>query len=438
MGKAGKLQFSFRIHHASDLWSYNARKDTAGQVFAAIVSLNRFYWGNSMSSLDAVITGIGQSAVGKKLPQSGLELTVDAALEAIADAGLQVSDIDGLSTYPGFRPDMIPFSPVGAPELRDALGLQLKWFSGGAEGSAQINAIINAYAAVKAGLAKHVLCFRTVKEGTGGASWKENAEVKTSRNRIDGEFQYIMPYNALSASNWLAMFAQRHFHLYGTKREHLGEIALNARRGAMKNPKGIFRDPMTMDDYLNARMISTPFGLFDCDAPTDASTVIIVSAADAAKDCKKPGIIIDSVGGGITGPSRWDQADMPRMAAHDAGKMLWERTDYKPKDVDVALLYDGFSFLALTWLEALGFCDIGEGGAFVEGGKRIAPDGDLPLNPHGGQLSSGRTHGFGFVHEAVTQLRGEGGERQIAKHPKVAAVSNGGGPVGGAMLLAAD
>ena len=129
---------------------------------------------------------------------------------------------------------------------------------------------------------------------------------------------------------------------------------------------------------------------------------------------------------------------MPRMAAHDAGEMLWRRTDFKPKDVDIALLYDGFSFLALTWLEALGFCGIGEGGAFVEGGKRIAPDGDLPLNPHGGQLSSGRTHGFGFVHEAVTQLRGLAGERQIPRQPKVAAVSNGGGPVGGAILLVAD
>ena len=391
-----------------------------------------------MTAPAVVISGVGQSAVGRKLAQSGLELTIDAALEAIADAGLTVKDIDGLSTYPGYRSDMPAFSPVGANAVRDALGLELSWFAGGIEGSAQIGAIINAYAAVKAGLARHVLCFRTVKEGSGGASWKEHTEASAQRTRIDGEMQYILPFNGLSASNWLSLYAQRHFHLYGTKREHLGEIALAARRGAAKNPKGIFRDPMTMDDYLSARMISSPFGLLDCDSPTDASTVIIVSAADAARDCKNPGIRIDSVGGGITGPSQWEQAPMPRMAAHDAGEMLWRRTDFKPKDVDIALLYDGFSFLALTWLEALGFCGIGEGGAFVEGGKRIAPDGDLPLNPHGGQLSSGRTHGFGFVHEAVTQLRGLAGERQIPRQPKVAAVSNGGGPVGGAILLVAD
>ncbi len=391
-----------------------------------------------MSGPAVVISGVGQSAVGRKLPQTGLELTVDAALDAIADAGLTVQDIDGLSTYPGYRADTPAFSPVGLDALRDAMGLQLTWHAGGIEGSAQIGAIINAYAAVKAGLARHVLCFRTVKEGSGGASWKEHTAASTARTRVDGPFQYILPYNGLSASNWLSLYAQRHFHLYGTKREHLGEIALAARRGAAKNPKGIFRDPMTMDDYLSARMISSPFGLLDCDSPTDASTVIIVSAADAAKDCAKPGIRIDSVGGGITGPAQWEQANMPFMAAHDAGRALWRNTDLKPKDVDIALLYDGFSFLALTWLEALGFCGIGEGGAFVEGGHRIAPDGELPLNPHGGQLSSGRTHGFGFVHEAVTQMRGAAGERQIPRLPKVAAVSNGGGPVGGAMLLVAD
>jgi acetyl-CoA acetyltransferase len=129
---------------------------------------------------------------------------------------------------------------------------------------------------------------------------------------------------------------------------------------------------------------------------------------------------------------------MPEMAAFDAGRMLWSKTDLKPSDVDVALLYDGFSFLVLNWLEALGFCKKGESGAFVEDGTRIAKDGALPINPHGGQLSGGRTHGFGFVHEAVAQLRGEAGDRQIAKPPRVAAVSNGGGPVAGALLLVRD
>lgn len=391
-----------------------------------------------MPGIDVVISGIGQSAVGRKLAQSGLELTVDAALEAIADAGLTVADIDGLSTFPGRRPDAIPFSPVGTMDLKEALDLKLDWFAGAMEGSAQLGAIINGYAAIKAGLVRHVLCFRTVKEGSGGASWKENAEVRTQRARLDGEFQYLFPYNAISASNWLSLYAQRHFHLYGTKREHLGQIAITERAGAVDNPKALFREPLTMDEYLSARMISTPFGLLDCDAPTDASTVILLSATDAVADRGKPVVRIESVGGGIHGRAGWDQANMPENAAFDAARMLWRRTDFKPKDVDVALLYDGFSFLALGWLEAMGFCKVGEGGPFVEGGHRIARDGELPLNPHGGQLSSGRTHGFGFVHEAVTQLRGNAGARQVPNDPKVAAVTNGGGPMAGAMLLVRD
>ena len=126
---------------------------------------------------------------------------------------------------------------------------------------------------------------------------------------------------------------------------------------------------------------------------------------------------------------------MTTMAARDAGAMVWERTSLTPADVDVAELYDGFSFLTMVWLEALGFCGHGESGPFVDGGGRIALDGDLPVNTHGGQLSAGRLHGYGFIHEAVLQLRGEAGDRQVAGTPEVAAVANGGGPVAGAMLL---
>src|SRR5690606_21412551 len=118
--------------------------------------------------------------------------------------------------------------------------------------------------------------------------------------------------------------------------------------------------------------------------------------------------------------------------------MLWSRTDLRPGDVQVAELYDGFSFLALAWLEALGFCGRGESGAFVAGGQRIARDGELPLNTHGGQLSGGRLHGYGFLHEAAVQLRGEGGARQVPGAPRVAVVAAGGGPLAGCMLLVRD
>ena len=126
---------------------------------------------------------------------------------------------------------------------------------------------------------------------------------------------------------------------------------------------------------------------------------------------------------------------MTTMSARDAAAHMWSRTDRGPADVDVAELYDGFSFLALAWLEALGFCGHGKVGPFIEGGKRIALDGDVPLNTHGGQLSAVRLHGYGFLHEAMVQLRDEGGDRQVPGSPEVAVVANGGGPVAGAMLL---
>jgi len=145
---------------------------------------------------------------------------------------------------------------------------------------------------------------------------------------------------------------------------------------------------------------------------------------------------VNAVGTALWGRPSWDQFDdMTTMAARDAAASMWKRTDLQPADVDVAELYDGFSILAMVWLEALGFCGRGESGPFVEGGSRIALDGELPLNTSGGQLSGGRLHGFGLLHEACVQLRGEGGERQVAGDPEVAAVANGGGPLAGSMLL---
>jgi acetyl-CoA acetyltransferase len=129
----------------------------------------------------------------------------------------------------------------------------------------------------------------------------------------------------------------------------------------------------------------------------------------------------------------WD--DLTTMPARSAAAHMWSRTDLRPADVDVAQLYDGFSWLAMSWLEALGFCGHGESGPFIEGGARIALDGELPLNTSGGQLSAGRLHGYGYLHEAVLQLRGEAGARQLTGRPEVAVVANGGGPIAGCLLL---
>ena len=387
----------------------------------------------------AVISGVGQSDVGRKLGRHPLDLTLDAALDAIADAGLSRDDIDGIATYPGGISQPPGFSGVGVFDVQDALRLDLDWHAGAMESPGQLGSVINAAAAISAGLCDHVLCFRTVWESTAAGDRGRRGVTPGGSGgsfRADGFTQWTLPYGAASAANWIAMMAQRHMHEFGTTREQLGQISLVARANAALNPKAIFRDPLTLDDYLGARMISWPFGLFDCDVPCDGSTALVVSRGDAAPDLRRPPVAIESVGSALRGRPSWDQwDDLTTMALRDAAAMMWERSDLRPTDVDVAEMYDGFSFITLAWIEALGFCGKGEGGPFVEGGAAIAHDGPLPINTNGGQLSAGRLHGYGFLHEACVQLWGEGGERQLANQPEVAVAAAGGGPLAGCLLL---
>lgn len=387
-----------------------------------------------MIMTEAYFTGIGQSEVGKKLERHPLLLTVDAVKEALAEAGLGIDQIDGVSTYPGRVSQMLGFSPVGADELIDALGIKATWYAGGGEISSQLGAIVAAVGAIKSGQARHIICYRTVYEA--GAMAKPDEYPMPRRDRVDGMSQWTAPFNALSAAVWVAQYAMRHIKKYGMTREQLAQIALNDRKNALLNPKALmYGKPLSMDEYLSARMIAEPFCLFDCDQYTDASTVLIVSAGDALDEVKCTPVRIAAMAGSVDRHS-WDQAEW--MASYDTGRDLWQRTDYTAADVDTVQLYDGFSFLAVTWLEALGFCERGEGGKFIEGGQRIALDGELPMNTFGGQIGAGRFHGFGFAHESVLQLRGKGGERQIKGDPKVAIATSGGGPLATALLLARD
>ena len=389
---------------------------------------------------NAVISGVGQSQVGRRIYRDPLDLTIEATFDALADAGLTVKDIDGISTYPGNMGVPPGFSGVGVTELQEALHLELEWFAGGVESPGQFGSVINAIAAVAIGLCRHVVCFRTVWEASAQGD-QGRASVTAGGGggggyRADGFMQWTLPFGAPSAANWIGMMAQRHFHEFGTTREQLAQIALNARKNAALNPKAIYTEPMTMDDYLGVRMVSEPLCLYDCDVPADGSTVVIVSAAETAGDLRRPPVRIEAVGSALRGRNSWDQFDdLTTMAARDAGKMMWERSDLTPADVDLVEAYDGFSFITLCWLEALGFCEHGEGGPFIEGGQRIARDGELPLNTHGGQLSAGRLHGYGFLHEACTQLWGQAGARQVAGHPEVAVAAAGGGPLAASLVL---
>jgi acetyl-CoA acetyltransferase/uncharacterized OB-fold protein len=380
-----------------------------------------------------VLSGIGRSAIGRRLMVDPLSLAVDACVAAVADAGLELSDIDGLSTYPGSVG--MGMSEGGVTAVEEALRLRPTWINGGGELPGPGGAVIAAMLAVASGLCRHVLCFRTVWESTyatlrlGGGPG----------GRVSGPlYEWRAPFGAMSAAHWIGMHANQYLHRYGATREMLGWIALNGRANAARNPAAIYRDPMTIDDYFSARPITSPFGLYDCDVPCDASIAVIVSDAAVAGDLPKPAIRVDAVGTQINERVSWEQDTITHepqvlgQAAH-----LWTRTTSRPADVDLALVYDGFTFNAITWLEALGFCGLGEAMDWLDGGRRIALDGDLPVNPHGGQLSEGRTHGFGFVYEAMAQLRREAGARQVAD-ARTAIVTSGGGTPSGVLLLRRD
>jgi acetyl-CoA acetyltransferase len=261
------------------------------------------------------------------------------------------------------------------------------------------------------------------------------AEGFADLRRVMVDIEELLAANAFSAVNWLALHCRRHMELYGTTKEQLGWLAITSRRHAALNPLAVYRSPMTMEDYLRARPISTPFGLYDCDVPIDGSIAVVVSRADHAGDCPNRPVRVEAIGGSPGSGGWFHRPDYPNMASVDAAAEMWSRTDLKAVDIDVAELYDGFTYLTLAWLEALGVCGEGESGPFVEGGQRIALDGPLPLNTYGGQLSAGRMHGYWVLHEACVQLRGIGGDRQVHPQPEVAVVANGGGPIAGCVLL---
>ena len=388
-----------------------------------------------MARLHAHITGIGMSEVGMRLPRPPMLLTLDAVKEALANAGLAISQIDGVATFPGKTTGYLGLSPIAATDVVEALGIRARWYTGGIEVSSQLGALVAAAMAVQSGQARHVLCFRTIYEAAALA--RPNEYPMRDMTGAVGEHQWQQTYHAYSAVHWTAQYAMRHMRKFGMTREQLAQVALNGSRNAMLNPgaRAITKKPLTMDDYMSSRMISDPLCLFDCDRFTDASTVLIVSAGNALDEVSCVPVRIAAMAS-VAERYTWDQYDW--MNTYPTGAELWTQTDYKPKDIDIAQLYDGFSFHVPLWLESLGICARGEAGVFLEGGKRIALDGELPLNTFGGQLGAGRLHGFGFPHEAVVQLRGKGGERQVSGDPHVAAVTSGAGPYATALLLARD
>lgn len=372
-------------------------------------------------------TGIGTSTIGRKLAVSNLSLTIDACMAAIADAGLDRRDIDGICAYPGSA-GLPGVSSGGIRAVEQILRINPVWHCGAHETPGQAGTVIDAMLAVASGLCRHVLCFTSFAEAVRPA-------IREAHGRIGGELAWRVPFGAASPANWIALYASQYFARFGADREMLGWIAINARRNAALNPEALYTRPIDLDDYFSVRLISSPFGLFDCDVPCDGAIAFVVSAIDAAQDRPHRPILVEAVGTQIAEPQSWDQGTLTHQAnIFGPAAHLWTRTELTPGEVDVALLYDGFTFNVVSWLEALGFCGFGEATAFLDGGRTIARDGALPLNPHGGHLCAGRTNGYGHLREAIIQLRGHAGERQII-NSNIALVSNGGGIPASCMLL---
>lgn len=387
----------------------------------------------------AIISGLGISRIGRRTGIPGLELTLEAARAALEDAGLTSADIDGIGTLGDTPP----------AEVVDALGIQATDQTVGFDTAGVLIPVMSACRAVAERRARHVLVYRTVAMLGGAMNQTASPMLNPLASppiepRTPGTRRRLKPFedidelvaaHSYSAANWLAMHCRRHMDLYGTTKEQLGWLAINSRRNAGLNPLAAYRDPMSMADYLAARPVSTPFGLLDCDVPIDGSIALVVSHADYAQDCPNPPVAVEAIGGAYGSGGWFHRDDFPKMASCEAAAEMWSHTDLTPSDVDVAELYDGFTFLTFAWLEALGFCADGEAGPFVEGAVRIALDGALPLNTYGGQLSAGRMHGYWLVHEACLQLRGRAGDRQLSRRPEVAVVAAGGGPIAGCMVL---
>ena len=381
------------------------------------------------------VTGIGFSKLTRTHERSLGRLAIDACRAAIADAGLAPRDIDGLATHPdqpfrgaGNRPgeDLVP-----AAFLIDHLDLapEISWYAQVSAGLIP-SAIIEAVNALLAGACTHALVWRAMHRpaGTYGA-WREPVAT--------GDSQFSAPYGYTSPFQLHAVAYRRYLHRFGASREEMATLVTNSRANAQLNDAAFFNGtPMTADDYLEARMISEPICLFDCDIPVEGCAAIVLTTAERARDLpQRPAYI---AGYGQHTASRptyinYMLDDYMACGASTAGK-LWSRSGLGPEDVDVAELYDGFSPSTWYWLEAAGFCPEGEAHSFVQDG-RIALGGELPVNTFGGSLSEGRLHGMGHIAEAARQVSGRAGPRQV--EGAAVAVALDGSPLlrGGGLLF---
>ena len=349
----------------------------------------------------AVIAGVGQTAFGKFPDRSPFDLEAEAAALAAEDAGLPRAEIDGLLTDPGFGQGVMEGITPHFLRLGALLGIDPAYTGTEILGGAGSVAIIGRAAlAVEAGLCSACLCV-----------YGDNA-LSTA-----GAYAYgrgdDAAFGLFGAVGLHALAAQRHMHLYGTRPEHLGEIAVAARACGAQTPHAQKRRPIAMDEYLASDFVVEPLRRLDCCLVSDGAAAVLVTTEELAANLRRPAVRILSQAQAHS-LRTFDSPDyFDKLPAARCGPEAFGRAGVTPDDIDVALLYDCFTIVVLLQLEDYGFCKKGEGGPFVEGG-RIAPGGKLPVNPSGGLLAEGYGGGMLHVIEAVRQLRGETGDRQVS------------------------
>lgn len=380
----------------------------------------------------AAITGVGRTLFSKESGRSVLDLAVEAGLSAIEDSGLDVAEVDGVLTY-------ALNDSVYTQAVATSLGLPSLGFYSNIDGGGNIcvSTVLQAAMLVSSGVANNVLVYRAMN---GRSGHRLGGTGNVGMFRADGEAQYTMPFGWMSYPQYIAMAARRHMIKYGTTSEDFGRVAVIQRAHAARNERAMMRAPLTLEDHQGSRIIADPLRLFDICLESDGACAVVVSRADRAKDL--PNIPVHVLGGvlgggpangyGLDGFFMTD--DMADCYAADVADQLWSASGVGPRDVDVASIYDCFTYSVLTQLEGFGFVKPGEAAGWIASGG-IDLDGDVAVNTNGGMLSEAYIHGLNGVIEMVDQLRGDCGDRQRAG-AEVALATGFGVTTGCAVVLA--
>jgi acetyl-CoA acetyltransferase len=391
------------------------------------------------------IVGIGATPYyrrGMSAPHTELSMACDTILAALDDAGLSVRDLDGFAIYSNSCNPAQVGEVLGVPEVRFAATL-----TSGGGGSA--GALGLASAAIISGMAEvcvTLMSLQQIGRRLGRSSSDDNAPAAVSSNPygsggVPPTTAFHIASGVISPGHNFSMLTRRHMHLYGTRREHFAEVAISQRENAIKRPTSLRTEPLSLEQYMNGRMISDPLCIYDYTMESDGAIAVITTSAARARDLKqRPVYIMGSTHGGA---GRWGQAlfnfQMPdeyfASSGHRAvARRLYDMAEVGPSDIDVALLYDHFSPMVIMQLEDYGFCPVGEGGRFVADGNIRYGTGTIPVNTHGGNLSEAYIIGMTHIREAVEQLRGTAINQ--VKEAEIALVTGGPAtlPVSGTIL----